>query len=807
MSKPPRYSVPKHSPYSSYPVVRRPSSLQRRGPRAGKAPFLKRCATRLFNFVTRQKTSVPVSNQSRRQKKREFVSAGDTDRSQTRWVAVFGVMFGILVVVVKFLTAPLFKTLSWLGKQIDRRAKRTDFFRAAFACAFLVITLKFATLQVFPENNFFESTIFQTSQRGSKFTPSIIPAERGQIFIRDDSQNRNDIAVTQNHNLSNVFFDPSQLQQQIAIGELTLEEATRMVSAALNLEYSEVYEKFELELSRDELQKFAYLEKFVSKPQRDAVEYLRFPPKDEETGNFVQPPLANWLGHETQIVRSYPENRLLANTLGFVPRHSENKAEVLKRPGCVELVNNNEARGTEGSGYVFGSFGLEEQYCTELGGLNGLSLFSQEVGTETEAERKVVHGSDLFLTIDINIQRKAEEVLAQAVKDSTNKLRGPKDGAAIVMEVETGRIVALASYPTFDPNEYQSILDPKNFGNAATAGGYEVGSVMKPLTVAATLNEHQLGKVDSAGQRIGTEPAWTFEDYGPEGKEYENSDGTIDRIQNSNGVSYEGQGGIGLSQILRDSINTGIAEIIPTIGNSTLQDYFLNRYKVSAPTYLRLPGSVPGDNSNSLEAEANLYSPFVYANYGFGQGFYMSPVQLLRAYTPLANDGVMVEPYLVEEIRAADGELQSLPTPRPDPVQVLEPSTADLVTGYLVDTIDQGYLGKRPSKGQVPGYSIAGKTGTAEVGRKPEISCGAGTNVYMCNRQRGIYDHTFVGYGPEKDPKYMILMKLTEPDPGNLQNFADNTLGPGFSELMKYTLEYNGIAPDKEIIEADGTVQ
>ena len=795
-------------PVSFYRPASRNKNLSRRSllqPAAKKKTFLQIILQKVFDFVSRRERSKPSGSPS-------FAASRSRTKSEPgalpkpSWRDYWIIAKRAFQKTLLPFTRPLFKQLAKAGRITGRRFQRTDIFRASFTAVFLVITLKFATLQVFPENNFFDNTIFQTSQEGSKFTPSIIAAERGQIFIRDFSQNRNNIALTQNHSLSNVFFDPSQLALQIQNEEITLEQAAQMVSAALNLPYPEVVARFERELARDPLPQFAYLEKFVSKPQRDAVEYLRFPPKDSETKRFLQPPLANWLGHETQMVRSYPENRLLANTLGFVPRHTETREEVLARPGCTELVAQNEARGTGGNGYTFGSFGLEEQYCSVLGGLNGLSLFSDEVGTNTETERKVVDGADLYLTIDINLQRKAEEVLAQAVKESTNKLGGPKDGAAIVMEVETGRILALASYPSFDPNEYQDVQNPDHFANPAVTHGYEVGSVMKPLTVAATVNEYQLNKVDSAGQRIGTEPGWTFEDYGPGGKEYDNGVGGVDRIQNSNGMSYEGQGGIGLSQILRDSINTGIAEIIPTIGSRSLQDYFLNRYQVSTPAYFQLPGTVPGYNANSINSEEKLYSPISYANYGFGQGFFMSAIQLLRAYTPLANDGILVEPYLVEEVRGADGQVIPLSRQKPKPTQVLETSTADLVTGYLVNTIDQGYLGQRPSKGQVPGYSIAGKTGTAEVSRPPVQPCGQGVSLYACNRANGIYDHTFIGYGPESDPKYMILMKLTEPDPGNIQNFADNTLGPGFSQLMRYTLQYAGIPEDKEIIE-DGTIR
>lgn len=700
---------------------------------------------------------------------------------------VFGAVFGFVGALIGSLFAPFIAIWNVSVRRITKRFRQTDIFRIAFTCAFLIIALKFADLQVFSNTQ-----LFRTQTEGNSFIPSVILAKRGQIKIKDLSQNKTDIPVTASHILSNVFFEPIKLQIQINNEVITLEQAAELISGGLNLEYERVYDTLKMELDREEVRDYAVLQKYITKTQRDAIEYLRRPDRDEE-GNFVQPPLSSWLGHDTVEIRVYPENELLSSTLGFVPRYLAPREDALQS-GCADLVKRNEDRGTGYNGYVIGNYGLEQKFCSELGGVNGLSLFAQDVGTETEDAQRVQHGSDLYLTIDINLQRKAEEVLEKAIKDATNKLGGPKDGSAIVMEAETGKILAMASAPTYDPNEYNK-ANPAAFRNASTNGDYEVGSVMKPLTVAATVNDYQIGKRDSEGNRIGTGPEWTFEDFDSEGKVYIDNNGYEFKIQNANGFSYQDMGEVGLSQILRDSINTGIAEIIPTIGNERLKNYFLERFKVGVPTHVNMPGDSHGYYQPLLD-EKNLYSDFVYATFGFGQGFTMSPIQLLRSYTPLANEGVIVEPYMVEKIVNQDGVEQELPEREAD-TKVIEPTTARLVTGYLVNTIDQGYLGKQPSKGQVPGYSIAGKTGTAEVGRSPENPCGNNISIYACNRNQGIYDHTFIGYGPEKDPKYIVLVKLSEPQPGVIENYAENTLGPSFSELMQYTLEYNQIPKDR----------
>ena len=711
-----------------------------------------------------------------------------TEADKPPMLEILKVFVGFLGSVLMTLLFPLRAIGRFVYRRLAVRFRATDVFRAAFTCAFVVITIKFAQLQVLSN-----TSLFAAQPTTDQVTPSVILAKRAQIKIKDLSQNKEDIPVTASHILSNVFFQPRLLKIQITNGLITLEEAAELVAGGLNLEYDKVYATLKREVDKEEVIEWAILEKYISKTQRDAVDYLRYPDINDE-GLYVQTPLYSWLGHDTVEVRVYPENELLSNTLGFVPRYTAPREEALNS-GCADLVRRNEERGTGYNGYVIGNYGLEQKYCSALGGVNGLTLFAQDVGTDTEQAQQVQHGSDIYLTIDINIQRKAEEVLENAFKSSTNKLGEPKDGVAIVMEAETGKILAMASAPTFDPNEYDRVLDTRRFYNAATAGDYEVGSVMKPLTVAATVNDYQIGQRGEDGTPLGTPPDWSFEDYGPDGKVYLDANGYEFTIQNADGYSYQGLGDIDLSQILRDSINTGIAEIIPTIGNERLRDYFTDRFKVGKPTYLNMPGDQHG-YAAPLVDEKNLYSDFSFAIFGFGQGFTMSPVQLMRAYTPLANDGVMVEPYMVEKILSQQGIEQEL-APKDPPTKVIEPATARLVTSYMVNTVDQGYLGKRPSKGQVEGYAVAGKTGTAEVGRKPVNSCGSDLSFYACNRSQGIYDHTYIGYGPEKDAKYIVLLKLSEPDRGNVQNFAENTLGPAFSELMQYTLEYNRVPKDR----------
>jgi cell division protein FtsI (penicillin-binding protein 3)/stage V sporulation protein D (sporulation-specific penicillin-binding protein) len=328
--------------------------------------------------------------------------------------------------------------------------------------------------------------------------------------------------------------------------------------------------------------------------------------------------------------------------------------------------------------------------------------------------------------------------------------------------------------------------------------------------VAAALNTYQSGYTEN-GVRKGVEPNFTFLDYNQKGKPYTELDGTTYYIQNANGISYQRYGKLGIKEIIRDSINTGIADIVDKTGARKLKEYYEQQFKFGQQTAVALPGDSAGNISSFSK---NLNCPLCYANFGFGQGFNISPIQLMRAYTAIANNGFLVEPYLVEKINYKDGtvddgsSLNSL-IPKQQQLQVITPTTSKLVTAYMQAMVEEGYLGLQKSLGAVPGYQVAGKSGTAEINR-PYMKLDSQGKVvlddknqpvmvpcdYSCNRKRGHYDHTFVGFGPVKDPKYIVLVKLGEPNPGQVRNFSSDTVGKPFSQMMEFTLNYAGIAKD-----------
>ncbi len=665
--------------------------------------------------------------------------------------------------------------------------------RLVFVVFFLVIGVRLAQLQLI--SNALSSNGGSSNSLSSL---QVIPARRGQIFIQDLSQSKNEIPVTSSQSLANVYFDPLILKNQLDNKVLSIESASQMVAGALNIDWKSVENQFKTEVAKPVLLRHVVIQKFIDSSQKQAIDYLR------SSELYVQSGVASfnpWLGVENIESRVYPENQMLSSTIGFAPRNPVTADEALKVNGCQSMVTDNVARGTSYLGqYNIGYYGLEQKYCSVLAGLNGRQIFSKEIGSNKEEQARVVNGANIYTTIDRNLQRNAEDTLQQLVKDNTNSKGGPKDGSILVMEVKTGKILAMASYPSFDPNRYEE-ANSTAFRNSITSIDYEVGSVMKPLTVAAIRNEWENGAKDSNGKNIGIPNNWEFEDYDSKGKPYQERNGTIYYIRNSQNFSYRGRGKQNISNVLRDSINTGIAQMLSEgMPNSKLQQYITEQYRIGQPTQVSLPGDGGGD---VRQLDTNLNSGFTYATFGFGQGFTQSPIQLARAYTALANNGKIVEPYLVEKIAYGDntvddGTSENSIIKRKQPQTVISEKVAKEVTGYLVNVLDQGYLGQKSSRGQVPGYSVAGKTGTSQVGRIDNAKlCALSENIYDCNTRLGVYDHTFVGYGPAPDPQILVIIKLSEPSPGNVDNFAENTVGPSFSKTMKNALEYLGIPKNR----------
>lgn len=389
-----------------------------------------------------------------------------------------------------------------------------------------------------------------------------------------------------------------------------------------------------------------------------------------------------------------------------------------------------------------GQYGIEGSYDKELAGTVGQLEAKRGAGGAWIAMgggeiRPAQDGDDVVLTIDRTIQYEACSKLDEEVKK-----HGADGGSVVVLDPSTGAILAMCGNPDFDPNNYSDTKDPSDFLNPAIFKQYEPGSVMKGITMASAID---LGKVT---------PNTTYTDEGfvkIGGYTIKNSDGMV------HGVNT-------MTQVLEQSLNTGAIFAVRQIGIKSF-DAYLEKFGFGKKTGIELQGEQPGDLS-SLKTGKEIYA----ATASYGQGVTVTPLQLALAYAAIANRGVLMEPSIVKEVRKPDGtKIVKQPT---EVRQVVSPETATTVTAMLVNVVKNGH-GKRAG---VPGYYIAGKTGTAQVPRKD----GPG---YEPNMNIG----SFAGFGPVEKPVFTMVVRIDHPRD---VMFAESTAAPLFGELADFILRY-----------------
>lgn len=428
---------------------------------------------------------------------------------------------------------------------------------------------------------------------------------------------------------------------------------------------------------------------------------------------------------DTERVRFYPERQFLSHIIGFQGYRSDSGAEQV------------------------GVYGLERKYDTILsgtaGGIRNQSAAGRWLFGSGGDFIPAQNGNNLMLTVDRAIQMQAEQVLTKAVKE--NQADG---GCITVIDPKTGAILAMASNPAYDPNEYSKVTDQAAFINSCTSSSYEPGSVFKAITMAAGLEKGVVG------------PETTYSDTGQvvvDGYTIKNSDNKAHGIQT-------------MTQVLEESLNTGVIFVKDKVGNSVFSDY-VGKFGFGEPTGIDLPEST----GNVANIKGNVKVNFDTAS--FGQGISVTPLQMVRAYAAIANGGRLPAPYVVAAQITPDGKTISTETKLSAPV--ISEKTASTLGAMLVSVVERGH-GKRAA---VKGYYVAGKTGTAQVAKKE----GGG---YDPNNNIG----TFVGYAPVEDPKFVMLVRVNHP---RTVQYAESTAAPAWGQMAQFLLSYFNVPPNRPI--------
>jgi cell division protein FtsI (penicillin-binding protein 3)/stage V sporulation protein D (sporulation-specific penicillin-binding protein) len=340
-------------------------------------------------------------------------------------------------------------------------------------------------------------------------------------------------------------------------------------------------------------------------------------------------------------------------------------------------------------------------------------------------------GGNIQLTIDPNIQIEAEHILERTIKD-----HGATGGSVIVQDPKTGKLLALGNFPNFDPNIYAQ-AEIKNFLNAAAQEIYEPGSVFKVITMAAGIDA---GKIT---------PQTTFDDTGVlmvSGKKIQNWD-------------LKAHGTVTMTAVLEKSLNTGAAFAERQTGHPVFREY-LKKFGFEDETGIDLPGEVAGD----LRRLTPNAPAVAYATASFGQGVAVTALEVINAVSAIANGGMLMRPYV--NMAAGPQEIR----------RVIQPETARAVAQMMVSAVDKAEVAR------IEGYTFAGKTGTAQV---PDFVRGGYSDDVI---------HTYIGFGPTADPKFVVLLKLNKPAGAPL---AGTTVVPAFRDLAQFLVNYYNIAPDR----------
>jgi cell division protein FtsI (penicillin-binding protein 3) len=399
--------------------------------------------------------------------------------------------------------------------------------------------------------------------------------------------------------------------------------------------------------------------------------------------------------------------------------------------------------GRDGTGLA----GIEHTFEDELAGTPGhrrveVGSGGNPIPSGIDESTPAVDGDTVKLTLDQDLQYVTDQRLGAACADGATTR-----GSAVVLDVHTGHVVAMGSCPGYDPGNY-SKTDPNLLGNPVVSDVFEPGSVMKGVTLSAALEEGKAapdtvlsvnGHIQ-AGDKVVTDA----HDHAP--------------------INWTVTG------ILAHSSNVGAIMLAREVGNQKLEHY-LRAFGLGSKTGIELPGESAGileKSSDWTESRA--------ANVPIGQGVSVTTLQMASIYQTIANGGVRIAPRLVDSVTRPGGRV--VDAPQPESTRVISKATADKMAYMLEAVVGPG--GTAPL-GQIQGFRVAGKTGTAQRAN-PACNCYAG----------GGYVTTFVGFAPADDPKYVVAVDLERP---SSDAEGGQVAAPVFADIMRYALTAGGVVP------------
>ncbi len=444
---------------------------------------------------------------------------------------------------------------------------------------------------------------------------------------------------------------------------------------------------------------------------------------DEDTGTKIDALKISGVSIYKEKWRYYPGGELASNVLGFM--------------------------GFKGDEYA-GRYGLERYYEDTLKRNSDdvyVNFFAEIFSNIHNAVDGTKMEGDIVTMIEPDTQKYLEDTLAGIQKQYGSQMTG-----GIIMNPMNGQVYAMGKVPTFDPNNFSGVKDVGVFKNDLVESVYEMGSIIKPLTMSVGVD---VGKVTAST---------TYNDKGS----VKVDDRTISNFDK------QGRGIITLMYAMAKSLNTGFVFIEQQVGNVIFGKYF-ESFGLGEKTGIDLPNEASG-LIDTLKHNRDV--EFVTA--AFGQGIAISPIETIRAEAAIANGGYLVTPHVVQKIDYRIGIDKNVEPAKGN--RVIKEDTALAVTRMLINNVDTSLLN---GKSKNPRYSVAAKTGTAQISVK-------GSSGYSEDQ----YLHSFIGFFPAYNPKFIVFLYTVNP---RGVNYASETLAKPFIDLTKYLINYYQIPPDRGV--------
>ncbi|MFZ2522960.1 MAG: penicillin-binding protein 2 [Minisyncoccia bacterium] len=403
--------------------------------------------------------------------------------------------------------------------------------------------------------------------------------------------------------------------------------------------------------------------------------------------------------------------------------------------------------GYKGDDYA-GRYGLESQFDQNLERKNGAytNFFAQIFqGIKSVNATSSAEEADIITTIEPTAQAYLEGVLASTTEKWSADLTG-----GIIMDPNTGEIIAMEVYPTFDLNHPEEVEEALTFSNPLVENVYEMGSIIKPLTVAAGIDT---GVITASSTYYDSGSIWVS------GKKISNFDG-------------KARGTASIQDLLSQSLNVGAAYVEGLLGKKRFSEYMF-AFGINKKTSIELP-----NEAKNLVDNLNTNIDVNFATASFGQGIALTPISTIRALATIANGGILIQPHLVKSVDyklgfSKETKINGLP-------RVITKQTSESMARLLTYSFDNVL-----SNGQykIPNYSVAVKTGTAQVAKQN----GRGY-------EEDKFLHSFVGYFPSYNPKFIVFLFIVNPRGAK---YSSETLAEPFSGLTRFLINYYEVPPDR----------